>query len=119
MLKIREPDLIIVCAGFDTHYDDPIGGMRMTENGYAYLINAILGIADRTCGGKVVVVLEGGYDLGAMRKSTKAVLGVLQNGLDEGIQQAIDGVQDRSAVAGVLQEVLATHKHYWNCFKNV
>ncbi len=69
-----QPQLILVSAGFDAHNDDPIGGMRLTEHGFAALAQMVLGLADDLCGGKSVFMLEGGYDLGALRRSTRAVL---------------------------------------------
>ena len=76
-----KPQLILISAGFDTHADDPIGGMRVTERGFARIADIILDIARKTCGGKVVAVLEGGYDLAALRRSVKAVLQTLRDGV--------------------------------------
>ena len=75
-----KPQLILISAGFDTHADDPIGGMRVTERGFARIADIILDIARKTCGGKVAAVLEGGYDLAALRRSVKAVLQTLRDG---------------------------------------
>jgi acetoin utilization deacetylase AcuC-like enzyme len=68
------PELILVSAGFDIHHRDPLGGMQATEQGFAALTRLIMNIADACCGGKLVVVLEGGYNLGALAASVKAVL---------------------------------------------
>jgi acetoin utilization deacetylase AcuC-like enzyme len=57
------PELILVSAGFDAHWDDPLAGLRLSLAGYEALARAALGLADRMCGGRVVVVLEGGYNL--------------------------------------------------------
>jgi acetoin utilization deacetylase AcuC-like enzyme len=69
-----QPELILVSAGFDAHAADPIGRMAVTEQGFADLANRVLEWADRFAGGRVVAVLEGGYDLPALGRSVAAVL---------------------------------------------
>lgn len=69
-----EPELILVSAGFDIYMDDPLGGMNVTPAGFAGLTRSVMEIADRCCGGRIVVVLEGGYSLQGLRDSVKAVL---------------------------------------------
>ena len=58
-----QPQLVLVSAGFDAHWTDPLAGMKLTLNGYAHLSTEMMRIADRFCGGKIVFVMEGGYDL--------------------------------------------------------
>jgi acetoin utilization deacetylase AcuC-like enzyme len=72
-----EPQLILVSAGFDPHRRDPLGGMAVTERGFAAMAQTLLAAAERVCDGRLVAVLEGGYDLRAMRDSAEAVLDVL------------------------------------------
>ncbi len=69
-----EPQLILVSAGFDPHRRDPLGGMMVSEYGFARLARTLIDAAERVCGGRLVAVLEGGYDLQALRDSTMAVL---------------------------------------------
>ncbi|MEW6096280.1 MAG: histone deacetylase [bacterium] len=57
------PQLVLISAGFDAHKDDPIGGMRLTNEGYKNIAKLICDIANQTCDGKVVSCLEGGYNL--------------------------------------------------------
>jgi len=73
-----QPQLIIVSAGFDCHRDDPIGGMAVTEHGFAGLAGQVCALAEQCCAGHAVFVLEGGYDLGAMRTSVRSVLQAMQ-----------------------------------------
>ena len=61
-----KPELIIVSAGFDAHWLDPIAGMRLTLTGYAHLTRELIKMADRLCGGKIVFAMEGGYNLDAL-----------------------------------------------------
>jgi acetoin utilization deacetylase AcuC-like enzyme len=71
------PQLVLVSAGFDPHEDDPIGGMRVTERGFAAMCTQALDLAGEACGGRLVLLLEGGYALGATARSTHACLEVL------------------------------------------
>jgi acetoin utilization deacetylase AcuC-like enzyme len=71
------PDLIIVSAGFDAHVRDPLAEMNVTERGFAAMASLLAELAERTCGGKLALVLEGGYDLAALASSVRASLEVL------------------------------------------
>lgn len=115
-----QPELILVSAGFDTHHDDPIGGMRVSEHGYSYLTHLLCETAEKTCQGKIVFMLEGGYDLVAMRKSIHAVLKTLLDGIAEIIEEKIEhDLQNSSSVSDIIRDVIETHKPYWKCFSNV
>jgi acetoin utilization deacetylase AcuC-like enzyme len=71
------PDLVLVSAGFDPHERDPLADMRVTERGFAAMATAMSELAREACGGKLVLLLEGGYDLAALAGSTRACLEVL------------------------------------------
>ncbi len=71
------PDLVIISAGFDAHKDDPLGGMRLDETDFAWLTEQLTGFARRYCDGRLVSVLEGGYDLAALGRSVATHVGVL------------------------------------------
>lgn len=68
------PDLVIVSAGFDTHRDDPLGGMGMSKAGFFALTSILRGIAEREAGGRLLLVLEGGYDLEGLASGVRACL---------------------------------------------
>jgi len=72
-LKFK-PELILVSAGFDIYMDDPLGGMRVTPEGFAGLTRSMLDISSQCCDGKLVLTLEGGYNLQGLRDSVKEVL---------------------------------------------
>jgi acetoin utilization deacetylase AcuC-like enzyme len=61
-----QPQLILVSAGFDSHWTDPIAGMRLSLTGYAHLTRELIRMAEQFCGGKIVFALEGGYNLDAL-----------------------------------------------------
>jgi acetoin utilization deacetylase AcuC-like enzyme len=71
------PDLVIVSAGFDAHARDPLAEMGVTERGFAAMASAMAELAASACGGKLVLLLEGGYDLAALAASVRATLEVL------------------------------------------
>jgi acetoin utilization deacetylase AcuC-like enzyme len=68
------PDLVLVSAGFDIYFGDPLGGMNVTPIGFAGLTRIILDIAEECCNGRAVLTLEGGYDLDGLRSSVHQVL---------------------------------------------
>ncbi len=68
------PDVILVSAGFDAHWRDPLADMRLCTADYSDFTAEILEMADRYCDGRVVVVQEGGYDLDAMSTCAATVL---------------------------------------------
>ncbi|RMF20396.1 MAG: histone deacetylase [Deltaproteobacteria bacterium] len=68
------PDFVLVSAGFDAHRDDPLASIGLDEQTYAAMTDALLEVARETCGGRLLAVLEGGYDLDALVRSVAAVL---------------------------------------------
>ncbi|HEU4519483.1 MAG TPA: histone deacetylase family protein [Microvirga sp.] len=63
------PDLIVISAGFDAHWRDPLASLNLTEADFEWATRRIMEIAERRCGGRVVSLLEGGYDLEGLAKS--------------------------------------------------
>ncbi|HEV8700302.1 MAG TPA: histone deacetylase [Candidatus Polarisedimenticolia bacterium] len=72
-----QPEAILISAGFDGHRDDPLAGMDLTEKGYAAMTSILREAAERHCGGRIVSLLEGGYDLKALQASVEAHLQAL------------------------------------------
>src|SRR5262249_2682725 len=64
-------------AGYDGHWDDPLGPLALSVAGYAALTRRLLALAQDLCGGRIVLVLEGGYSLPALSACTVAALRVL------------------------------------------
>ena len=56
------PDLIMISAGFDGHHGDGIAGLHLTEASYAHMTRRLCELAEKHCGGKIISVLEGGYE---------------------------------------------------------
>ena len=68
------PELLLVSAGFDAHYLDPLAGLRMTTAGYAGLVSLLQDAARRLCDGRIALTTEGGYHLTALRECLEAVI---------------------------------------------
>lgn len=64
--KRFKPELIIVSAGFDSHWTDPLAMLRLSLAGYAHLTRELIRMAEQLCGGKIVFAVEGGYNLEAL-----------------------------------------------------
>lgn len=86
------PDLILVSAGFDPHRADPLGGMNVTERGFAAMCSALKALAEEVCGGRLVLTLEGGYDLDGLAQSAHACLEVLTGARREEFPSGAHGV---------------------------
>jgi len=112
-----KPELILVSAGFDAHRDDPIGGMLVSEDGFAFLADVIMRLADECCGGRTVCVLEGGYDLGALRLSVGSVLKTMLSGLSEPLQAKYTSMPACSShVLSVIETAHDILKPFWKSF---
>lgn len=113
-----KPEFILLSAGFDTYFQDPLGGMQVTPDGFAAMTRVLLNVADTCCDGRLVAVLEGGYHLDGLVRCVKAVLqemldethfsderlALLEKEVDEGINQLI------------INKVIARIDPYWKVF---
>ncbi len=71
------PQLLLVSAGFDAYRDDPVGGLNLAPEHYAFLGERLRAVADDACEGRVVAALEGGYALEALGELARAFVGGL------------------------------------------
>jgi acetoin utilization deacetylase AcuC-like enzyme len=71
------PELVIISAGFDAHHRDPLAQIELREEDFAWATLKLMDVADRHAGGRVVSLLEGGYDLVGLALSTAAHVGAL------------------------------------------
>jgi acetoin utilization deacetylase AcuC-like enzyme len=74
------PQLILISAGFDAHWLDPLGSLNLDEDDYAWVTGELCRLADLHAGGRVVSALEGGYDLDALAASAAAHVKALMDG---------------------------------------
>jgi acetoin utilization deacetylase AcuC-like enzyme len=80
-LERFQPEMIFFSAGFDAHRDDPLAGLNLLEEDFAWITAEVMAIAGRCAGGRVVSTLEGGYDLEALGRSVVAHVSVLTGAL--------------------------------------
>jgi acetoin utilization deacetylase AcuC-like enzyme len=73
-LRRHAPELVLVSAGFDGHARDPLASMQLGPAGYGWMGRALREVADESAGGRVALLLEGGYDLAALEESMAASL---------------------------------------------
>lgn len=107
-----EPQLLLVSAGFDAHAKDPLGGMRVTEQGFAGMADSVLAIARKHAEGRLVAVLEGGYDVDALSHSVEAVLGRMAIAAGGEATGPAAGTRD-DRFGEVFARVRAAQAPYW------
>jgi acetoin utilization deacetylase AcuC-like enzyme len=79
-LRDYRPDLIVISAGFDAHVRDPLANINLTEADFVWVTQQLMDVADRCAGGRVVSLLEGGYDLRALGNSVAGHVLTLMRG---------------------------------------
>ena len=105
-----KPELMLISAGFDAHWADPLAGMRLTLAGYDTLARECLELARRLCHGRIVFVMEGGYDLPALAHGWRNIAGALL-GLDE-ISDPYGGPRspERSDIQPLIDQLRRIHQ---------
>lgn len=76
-MEIFKPELILISAGFDAHREDPLAQMELSTEGFGRLTKIVKEIAEMFCNGKILSVLEGGYNLDALAESVETHLRIL------------------------------------------
>lgn len=110
IVRAFEPELVLVSAGFDTWQRDPLGGMAMTERGFAALFALFRSWSDAHCPGRIVAALEGGYDPAGVVAGVRAGLGVLT--ADEAPDPRLEGQPGASARHTVSRARAALAGHW-------
>jgi acetoin utilization deacetylase AcuC-like enzyme len=103
------PDWILVSAGFDPHQRDPLGGMNVTEAGFAAMASLLVDLAERHAGGRIALLLEGGYDLQALKHSVAAVLRSMQDPVAADL-----GAASATSIKPLVRHVLSIQEKYWS-----
>ena len=113
-----KPDIVLLSAGFDIYYKDPLGGMKVTPRGFACLSRVLLDIAEACCDGRFVVTLEGGYHIGGLTDSCKTVLNEMKGDtrVPEEELKKMEAEADRSTDR-VLDAVRDQMRPYWKAFQ--
>jgi acetoin utilization deacetylase AcuC-like enzyme len=102
------PEFVLISAGFDAHARDPLGGMLVTESGFQAMARMLLAIAHEHAGGRCAAILEGGYDLAAIRSCAKVVLRELQEPATD-----VPAMPAPSRAAPLIERIRAVQARYW------
>jgi acetoin utilization deacetylase AcuC-like enzyme len=102
------PQFVLISAGFDAHARDPLGGMQLTETGFRAMTRLLLDVARDHADGRCAAILEGGYDLTAMRNSAGAVLTELQG---DGAPLIAAGGPSRASA--LIERIKKAQGRYW------
>jgi len=114
-----KPQLILVSAGFDIGRDDPLGTMEVTAPGFAYLTRVLVRLAEEVCHGRLLVTLEGGYNIEGQRDGILAVLSELYgHGLDTGYVTNLTNdtahyLSQKKSPHPAIQQAWDVAKKYW------
>jgi acetoin utilization deacetylase AcuC-like enzyme len=105
-----KPQLLVVSAGFDAHWDDPLANMNLSLTGYAYLTRELIHMAEKHCNGKIVFVLEGGYNLQALAHGVCNIAHALLG--DDVIHDPLgpSPLQREPATAALIAEIKRIHQ---------
>jgi len=108
-----KPQLILVSAGFDIYFQDPLGAMKVTPAGFARLTRSLLKAANESCEGKLIFILEGGYHLAGLEESAKAVLNELRGEclVPEGETDKKDG--ESKYTDSQIDNIISVFKSFW------
>jgi len=112
VLRQFEPDLLIISAGYDAHEHDPLGGLRLTADGFGAMTMALRQVAEQCCRGRVVVLTEGGYDLKALAASLNATIEALHGPLAPPAWPSSGITSNRGAQA--VRDTQAALRAYWH-----
>ena len=104
------PDIILVSAGQDAHVDDPLAWMEVTSQGFGKLAHIVKEISDSTCG-KVVLTLEGGYDLQALAESVYEIIESFEKEMDIPLPEISDVSKP---VFQRVEEVMIFQRQWWD-----
>ena len=107
-LRRFAPELLLVAAGFDAHWADPLAQMALSLRGYDAITRQLVDLASELCGGRVIFVLEGGYHLGALANGwTNAVRALLgESGCDDPLGPVASAEPE---IEGLLAQILELH----------
>jgi acetoin utilization deacetylase AcuC-like enzyme len=106
------PDLVLASVGFDIYMRDPLGGMAVSPDGFAGLTHILMDMASEACDGKLVLTLEGGYNLEGLRDSVKAVLKELRGESTIG-DRDWSGQENQQILNPVLEKARSIQGKYW------
>jgi len=106
------PDCIMISAGYDTFVSDPLGTMAVSIDGFAYMSRVLVGLAEELCDGRLVMVLEGGYNHQGLRDGVLATLKEM-SGTSTLAAKTLKQLQEAGKPLPALDNALKIAKKYW------
>jgi len=107
-LRRFDPQLMLISAGYDGHWDDPLGPLSLSISGYAALTQRLVTLAGELCAGKIALILEGGYSLPALSGCVVAALRVLL-GRDPGVDPLGPADTAEPDIGALIRHTLDRH----------
>ena len=104
------PQLLVVSAGFDAHWDDPLAHMNLSLMGYANLTRELIKMAAKHCNGKIVFVMEGGYNLQVLAHGVRNIAHALLGDDDVSDPPGPSPHQREPATANLISEIKRIHQ---------
>ena len=116
-----DPDVILISAGFDAHQRDPLASMRLSSGMYGTMSDYLLEAADACCRGRLVAILEGGYDLDALSEGVTCMLESMirhegRKAIEETMQETgarAESLVEEATVERVIDDVRRALRPYW------
>jgi len=110
-----KPQMVIVSSGYDAHQNDPLAGMVLSSQAYGMMAGIVKEIANKHCDVKVVLLLEGGYNLNALAESVFSVLNTLA-GWGMISNKSLGNIKPRLSTKTNIDTVKSAHKGFWSVF---
>jgi len=110
-----KPQFILVSAGFDGHYTDPVGELSLSASCYPKTFSHVLNLASQSCTGKLVAILEGGYSLNYIGKIAAAIIAKMA-GVPYTFQDKppLASIQVRKRAEKIISEVKSIQASFWD-----
>jgi len=110
-----KPQFILVSAGFDGHYTDPVGGLLLSTNCYTQVFSKTLDLAAQLCDGKLVASLEGGYSIGFLGRIVTAVISKMADfAYTVRDSQPVSNPRTRRRAERIIEDVKRTQSSFWS-----
>ncbi len=110
-----KPQMILVSAGFDTYFRDPLGGMKLTKDGYVRLTEILRDVARQNEGCKLFLALEGGYDLEGLSECVQAILAFLGGRRKPPTPANGTLCRAKTDMSPLLDKIRSVQKEHWPC----
>jgi len=110
VIEQYKPQFILVSAGFDSYFLDPLGGMQVTENGFSAMTRFVMEHSNKNCEGKLAFILEGGYNI-------QGLYTIMQSVFEELFERKNTFIEKPQPTPGceiTIESVIETYSGYWD-----